>query len=181
VDSLKGQLLLASPALFDPNFRRTVVLVTEHNEEGAAGLVLNRRSETAVAEAVPNLTPLVPGEALVYVGGPVQQQAVLVLAEFEDPEDAAILVVDDVGFVAGDGDFQLLAEATRRVRVFAGYSGWGAGQLEAELEESSWIVEAASGLDLFADPGSDLWGAALSRKGGVYRVVALMPEDPSRN
>src|SRR5438093_10786099 len=99
MDSLKGQLLLASPGLFDPNFRRTVVLVTEHNDEGAAGLVLNRRSETAVGEAVPNLTPLVPEEEVVYVGGPVQQQAVLVLAEFDDREDAAILVVDQVGFV----------------------------------------------------------------------------------
>src|SRR5262249_20696806 len=153
-----------SPALFDPNFRRTVVLVTEHNEEGAAGLVLNRRSETAVAEAVPNLAALVAEEELVYVGGPVQQAAVLVLAEYDDAEEAAVVVVADMGFIPGDGDFELLAGATRRVRVFAGYSGWSAGQLEAELEESSWIVEDASGLDLFADPESDLWGAALTRK-----------------
>ena len=105
MDSLKGRLLLASPSLFDPNFRRTVVLVTEHNEEGAVGLVLNRRSETAVAEALPDLVRLVDEEERVYVGGPVQQSAVLVLAEFEDPEDAAELVVDDIGFVPGDGDF----------------------------------------------------------------------------
>ena len=125
MDSLKGQLLLASPALFDPNFRRTVVLVTEHTEEGAAGLVLNRPSETAVADAVPDLLPLVSEEERVYVGGPVQESAVLVLAEFEDPEEAALLVVDDIGFLPGDGDFDLLAGATRRVRVFAGYAGWG--------------------------------------------------------
>jgi putative transcriptional regulator len=178
---LKGQLLLASPALVDPNFRRTVVLVTEHNEEGAAGLVLNRLSETAVADAVPDILPLVAEEERVYVGGPVQQSAVLVLAEFDDPEDAAMLVVGDVGFVPGDGDFELLAATTRRVRVFAGYAGWGAGQLESELEESSWIVEAADGLDLFPEPDTDLWGAVLQGKGGVYRVVALMPEDPSLN
>ncbi len=181
MDSLKGRLLLASPALFDPNFRRTVVLVTEHNEEGAAGIVLNRRSETTVSDAVPDLAPLVPEEALVYVGGPVQQSAVLVLAEFDDPEEAAVLVVDDVGFVPGDGDFGLLAAATRRVRVFAGYSGWGTGQLEAELEESSWIVEEPEGLDLFPDPETDLWSTVLRRKGGIYRVVALMPDDPSLN
>ena len=181
MDSLKGKLLLASPALFDPNFRRTVVLVTEHTEEGAAGLVLNRISETFVREAVPNLVQLVAEEELVYVGGPVEQSAVLVLAEFDDPGDAAILVVDDVGFVPGDGDFSVLARATRRVRVFAGYAGWGPGQLEAELEESSWIVEAPSGVDLFPEPQTDLWGSTLRRKGGVYRVVALMPEDPSRN
>jgi putative transcriptional regulator len=181
MDSLKGRLLLASPSLFDPNFRRTVVLVTEHNEEGAAGLVLNRLSETPVVDAVPDLAPLVADEERVYVGGPVQQTAVLVLAEFEDPDEAATLVVDDVGFVPGDGDFALLAVSTRRARVFAGYAGWGAGQLEAELEESSWIVEEADGIDLFPEPEADLWGSAVRRKGGVYRIVALMPEDPSLN
>ena len=146
MDSLKGQLLLASPALFDPNFRRAVVLVTEHTEDGAAGLVLNRPSETAVSDAVPDLVPLVGGEEPVYVGGPVQESAVLVLAEFDDPDDAAMLIVDDVGFVPGDGDFDLLAGATRRARVFAGYAGWGPGQLEAELEESSWIIEPSAAL-----------------------------------
>ncbi len=179
---MKGQLLLASPSLFDPNFRRTVVLVTEHTDEGAAGLVLNRPSQTAVADAVPDLLPLVEDDERVYVGGPVQESAVLVLAEFDDPEDAAMLVVGDVGFVPGDGDFQLLAGSTRRVRVFAGYAGWGPGQLEAELDESSWIVEGtAPGRDLFVGPEADLWGSVLRGKGGVYKVVALMPEDPSLN
>jgi len=181
VDSLKGQLLLASPALFDPNFRRTVVLVTEHTEEGAAGLVLNRPSETAVADAVPDLLPLVSEEERVYVGGPVQESAVLVLAEFEDPEEAALLVVDDIGFLPGDGDFDLLAGATRRVRVFAGYAGWGPGQLEAELEESSWIVGSSPAPELFPELEDDLWARILRDKGGVYRVVALMPADPSVN
>ncbi len=181
MDSLKGQLLLASPALFDPSFRRTVVLVTEHTEEGAAGLVLNRPSETAVADAVPDLLPLVSEEERVYVGGPVQESAVLVLAEFEDPEEAALLVVDDVGFLPGDGDFDLLAGATRRVRVFAGYAGWGPGQLEAELEESSWIVGSSPAPELFPELEDDLWARVLRDKGGVYRVVALMPEDPSVN
>ena len=181
MDSLKGQLLLASPALFDPNFRRTVVLVTEHTEEGAAGLVLNRPSETAVADAVPDLLPLVSEEERVYVGGPVQESAVLVLAEFEDPEEAALLVVDDIGFLPGDGDFDLLAGATRRVRVFAGYAGWGPGPLEAELEESSWIVGSSPAPELFPELEDDLWARILRDKGGVYRVVALMPEDPSVN
>lgn len=181
MESLKGQLLLATPALIDPNFRRTVVLIAEHGEEGAMGLVLNRPSETAVSEAVPDLSALVEEGAPVWVGGPVQQQAVLVLAEFEDPEEAASIVVGDVGFVPSDGDFELLATATRRVRVFAGYAGWGAGQLESELEESSWLVEPAGDLDLFPEPAADLWGFVLRRKGGAYRLLALMPEDPSVN
>src|SRR3954454_23176050 len=103
METLQGQLLIASPALFDPNFRRTVVLVTEHNEEGAAGLVLKRPSEAGVGDAVAGLLPLVGDDERVVVGGPVQEQAVLVLAEFEDPDDAAMLVVGDVGFVPGDG------------------------------------------------------------------------------
>jgi len=181
VESLKGQLLLASPALFDPNFRRTVILVGEHSEEGAMGLVLNRPSETAVADAVPELADLVGDSTRVWVGGPVQQSAVMVLAEFDDPSEAASIVVGDVGFAAAEGDYALLAASTRRARVFAGYAGWGPGQLEAELEESSWIVEPATGLDLFPDEQSDLWSAVLRRKGGVYRLVALMPEDVSVN
>jgi putative transcriptional regulator len=181
VESLKGQLLLASPALFDPNFRRTVVLITEHNEEGAAGLVLNRRSGTHVVDAVPDLTPLVEDEELVYVGGPVQQEAVLCLAEFEDPDDAAMLVVDHVGFVPGDGDFGLLAGGTRRARVFAGYAGWGPGQLEGEIEQEAWFTVAPMPEDLLADEPDELWSVVLSRKGGWHRVVARMPADPSLN
>ena len=128
-----------------------------------------------------SLSWLVPDEERVYVGGPVQESAVLVLAEFDDPDEAAMLVVDDVGFVPGDGDFDLLATATRRARVFAGYAGWGPGQLEAELEESSWIVESSPTPELFSEPEDDLWARVLRDKGGVYRVVALMPDDPTVN
>lgn len=181
VESLKGKLLISAPSLFDPNFRRTVVLVAEHGEEGAMGLVLNRASTTTVAEAVPDLAAVVDPEEPVYVGGPVQPQAVLVLAEFDDPEAAATLVTGDVGFARADGDLALLAASTRRARVFAGYAGWSPGQLEAELEEEAWLVEAANGLDLFPEPGADLFASVLRRKGGIYRVLALMPVDPSVN
>src|SRR5205807_7465812 len=123
------------PALFDPNFRRTVILVGEHGDEGAMGLVLNRPADVTVGEAVPTLAAVVGEEARVHVGGPVQPEAVLVLAEFSDADVSATLVVGDVGFASSDGDLEELAGAVRRARVFAGYSGWGPGQLEAELEE----------------------------------------------
>jgi putative transcriptional regulator len=181
VTSLKGRLLLATPALFDPNFRRTVVLVGEHGEEGAMGLVLNRPAQVTVAEAVPPLAVVAGEESLVHVGGPVQPEAVLVLAEFDDASAAATLVVGDVGFASSDDDLDALAVATRRARVFAGYSGWGPGQLEAELAEESWLVEPADEVDLFPAPDADLFGSVLRRKGGTYRVLALMPEDPSSN
>lgn len=181
MDSLRGQLLLASPGLFDPNFRRTVVLVTEHSDEGAAGLVLNRRSEATVGEAIPDLAALAGGEEPVFVGGPVQQDAVLVLAEFDDAGEAATLVDGDIGFVPADADFDLVAASTRRARVFAGYAGWGPGQLEAELDEDSWLVEPIDGADLFPDAGADLYASVLRRKGGSYRVLALLPDDPRMN
>jgi putative transcriptional regulator len=179
--SLKGRLLVATPALFDPNFRRTVVLVGEHGEEGAMGLVLNRPSDVTVGEAVPPLAPVAGAESRVHVGGPVQPEAVLVLAEFTDPAAAATLVVGDIGFASSEGELDSVGDSVRRARVFAGYSGWGPGQLEAELEEESWLVEPAEGVDLFPEPGDDLFGAVLRRKGGTYRMLALMPEDPSAN
>jgi putative transcriptional regulator len=181
VSSLKGRLLVATPVLFDPNFRRTVVLVGEHGEEGAMGLVLNRPSDVTVGEAVPPLADMAGADSRVHVGGPVQPDAVLVLAEFTDPEAAATIVVGNVGFASSDSGLDEVAGVVRRARVFAGYSGWGPGQLEAELEEESWLVEPAEGVDLFPEPGQDLFGDVLRRKGGTYRMLALMPEDPSSN
>ena len=181
MESLKGQLLVASADLHDPNFHRTVVLVTEHAEDGALGVVLNRPAEATVVQAVPGLAPLVTDDSPVYVGGPVDQESLIVLAEFEDPDDAAAIVFDDVGFVPGDADIELTAAALRRARVYAGYAGWAAGQLEAELEAEGWIVEPARPEDVFgADPFA-LWKRVLSRKGGPYAFLATIPPDPSLN
>jgi putative transcriptional regulator len=127
-ESLRGKLLLASPTLLDPNFVRTVVLIAEHTEEGAMGLVLNRPAASSVSEAVPDLAWLTGDEELVYVGGPVAETAVIVLAEFERPEVAGALVEGDLGFVGTDADdAEVLEGAIRRARVFAGHAGWGPG------------------------------------------------------
>jgi putative transcriptional regulator len=183
VDSLAGRLLIASPSLLDPNFHRTVVLVTAHDENGAMGLVLNRPAEATVGDALPELAPLVDDEETspVHVGGPVEPSAVMALAEFDEPDEAAAIIFEDVGFLAADGDNALAAAATRRVRVFAGYAGWGAGQLETELEEEAWIVHEPLPDDVFADDGSELWRDVLRRMGGPYALVAMMPPDPSMN
>jgi putative transcriptional regulator len=181
MDSLRGKLLVASPALLDPNFRRTVVLIAEHNEEGAMGVVLNRESELEVDDAAPPLAELVEPGAHVLEGGPVQPTAVVVMAEFEDTGAAATLVIDDIGFVAAEADFDSLGTAVRRVRVFAGLSGWGPGQLESELERDDWIVEAATPEDVFGEDVDDLWSSVLERKGGQFALVARMPDDPSLN
>jgi putative transcriptional regulator len=173
--SLRGQLLVATPALLDPNFARTVVLVAEHGEAGAMGLVLNRPSETLVADAVPELASLTGDEEPLYVGGPVATDAVLALAEVDDPDDASELVVGDVGFVQ-DPDV-----AARRGRVFVGYAGWSAGQIEAELVEQSWIVVPAEPDDVFSHEPDELWSRVLRRQGGSLALLATMPLDPSLN
>ena len=181
MDSLRGQLLVAAPTLLDPNFRRTVVLIAEHGDEGAMGIVLNRASEIDVADAAPSLAHLVePGE-LVHTGGPVQPTAVVIVAEFDDPEQAASIVVDNVGFVAAESDFDALENGVARARVFAGLAGWAPGQLEAELERDDWFLEPADAEDVFSDDPDALWSAVLERKGGQYVLIARMPLDPSLN
>ncbi len=180
-ESLKGKLLVASPALVAPVFWRTVILVTEHTDEAAMGLVLNRPTDVPVAEAVPPLAPLVDDDARLHVGGPVQPEAIVALAEFDDPDEAGAIVLDDVGFLPADADAALLAGATRRSRVFAGYSGWGPGQLESELSEPAWIVAEARPEDVFSPDADGLWSTVLRRKGGRFALLARMPADPSVN
>lgn len=180
VPSLTGQLLVASPGLHDPNFRRTVVLVTEHSEEGAAGLVLNRPTEAEVSDVVPQLESLVDDGDLVYMGGPVQPNGVLVLGEFLDPTDAAVPLFGSLGFPSLELPEEVLPLTTRR-RIFAGYAGWGSGQLEDELAREDWILEEAQNDDAFTEAPDALWADVLRRKGGIYELVARMPEDPSVN
>src|SRR5438874_11231081 len=180
METLTGQLLVASPGLLDPNFHRAVVLVTEHNDEGSAGLVLNRPSPAPVAEIVPQLETLVEDGEQVWLGGPVQPEAVLVLGEFLDPDDAAVPLFGALGFPALD-DPDEIVPATIRRRVFAGYAGWGVGQLEAEVADEDWILEPALPDDAFTDDPEELWRDVLRRKGGIYELVARMPEDPRVN
>ncbi len=173
--TLRGRLLVAAPSLRDPRFFRSVILIAEHGVGGAMGLVLNRPSETSVGEAVPELASLSAGDEPVFVGGPVATESVLALAEVDDPDDASELVLGDVGFVQ---DPEI---AARRGRIFVGYAGWSPGQIEAELEEESWIVVAAEADDVFSNEPAALWSAVLRRQGGPLSLLATMPPDPSLN
>ena len=181
-ESLRGKLILASPALRDPNFVRSVVLIAEHTDEGAMGLVLNRPASATVGEAVPDLSWLAGDAEPVYVGGPVAETAVIVLAEFDLPELAGAIVEDDLGFIGSDADDpERLDGAIRRARVFAGHAGWGPGQLESELAEESWIVEPPLREEIFTLDPEALWGDVLRRKGNRFALLATMPPDPSVN
>ena len=172
-ESLSGQLLIASPSMAD-FFRRAVVLVVEHTTEGAFGLVLNRPSETTVGEAAPELGELIGGEHMLHIGGPVQSNAVTAIGEHAEPGASSKLIVGTVGMVDLDDPPKLA-----QLRVFAGYAGWGAGQLDDEVEQEAWMVEPAHPDDPFAE--GDLWAAVLERMGDEFALLARMPSDPSMN
>jgi len=179
VQSLRGHVIVAAPSLLDPNFARTVVLIAEHTDEGALGVVLNRPSENTVGEVVPDIGEIVDPDETVFTGGPVQTSGVMVLAEFDDPDQAALTVDGDLGFVALESDMDDLH--TSRARAFAGHAGWGPGQLDAELGEEAWFVAPFEREDAFAGEPDELWSRVLQRKGGAYALVARMPLDPSLN
>ena len=172
-ESLNGNLLIASPSMPD-YFHRSVILMVEHSEQGAFGLILNRPSETTVGEVSPELAQLIGEEHVLHVGGPVQPNAVTAVGEHPDPAAATKLIVAGVGMVDLDDPPELT-----RVRVFAGYAGWSAGQLEGELEQEAWFIEPVHPDDPFGD--GDLWATVLARKGGEYALLARMPPDPSVN
>jgi putative transcriptional regulator len=179
VESLQGKLLVSSPSLVDPNFRKTVVLIAHHDDDGAMGLVLSRPSDVPALHAVPSLEGLPGADDPVFVGGPVQPEAFMVLAEFDDVGQAAAPIIAGLGFMPADAEPEELS--IRRLRLFAGYSGWGAGQLEAELDESSWIVVEAHTDDAFARDPDELWRNVLHRKGGPFSLMETMPFDPGLN
>jgi putative transcriptional regulator len=181
MDSLRGKLLVAGPTLLDPNFRRTVVLICEHTEEGALGLVVNRPTPVEASDAVPELLPLIGDDARLWSGGPVQPASVVLLADFLEPPDDVLIVLEGVGLVLQGADLGDLALGERGARAFLGYSGWGPDQLEGELERDDWIVVDAEAGDAFDEDADELWGRVLARQGGEYALLARMPPDPSLN
>jgi putative transcriptional regulator len=180
MESLKGKLLISSGGLYDPNFRHTVVLVGEHNAEGALGVILNRALDVTVEEALPALAELVPPGSSLFEGGPVQRTSAVMLAELARPDLADILVFGAVGFVTRDVGSEVRPHILR-ARIFAGYAGWGPGQLEAEMATDTWILEPARIEDVFTDRPELLWARVLERKGPEFRRLSRMPFDPSMN
>lgn len=179
---LRGRLIAATPTLSDPNFAHTVVLVLDHGREGAAGLVLNRPSHLPVAEVLPGLARLASEPASVFVGGPVQPEAVLGLGRTgpqapTGPEGVLKPVLPGVAVVDLADDGESLPPVAA-VRLFAGYAGWSGGQLEDEVAAGGWFVVDGGPDDVFSAEPDGLWQRVLRRQGGVFRTVA---EDPSMN
>lgn len=171
-----GRLLVATPSLADPNFDRTVVLLIAHEDEGSLGVVLNRPGDVDVAEAVQGWEVHAAPPDMVFVGGPVQRQALIGLGRATPGTPGFEPVFADVGVV--DLSRDAASSAISDVRVFAGHAGWGAGQLEAEIETGSWFVLDADPTDASSSEPDDLWLSVLRRQEGVF---STFPVDPSQN
>lgn len=183
-DALAGRLLIATPNIEDPNFRRAVVLLCAHDGEGALGLVLNRPIEgEAVAAHLPHWAGLAAEPPVLFRGGPVSPAAVFALAASDDVPVAAwdLRVAPGLGLVdPGEGP-ERFAGRLARARVFAGYAGWGAGQLEGELDSHGWFVVDALPDDPFGARPDGLWREALRRQGGELARFASHPLQPNVN
>ncbi len=186
---MTGHLLVATPRLVDPNFSRRVVLVLDHGDHGALGVVIDRPGGVAVHELLPQWHSLATPPAELFVGGPVARNALIGLVRLASADAASgqagwRLLVDaerPVGIVDLAVDPAPLAESIVGARLFSGYAGWDTGQLEAEIEEGSWYVVQPSAPDpVSADP-EGLWRRVLRRQGGALAVVSGFPPDPTVN
>jgi len=184
-----GRLLLATAGLADPNFSRSVVLLLDHDETGTLGVVLNRPSTLRVAEALPSwATAVGPPPDVLFQGGPVGLDSALALATLTAvPVDPAAGpagwrgVVGDIGMIDLDVRAEELGPALRELRVYAGYSGWGAGQLDAELAAGAWIIVESEPGDAFCADPEKLWSRVWRRQPGERAFVSTRPDDPTHN
>jgi putative transcriptional regulator len=175
-------LLVAAPPLVDPNFDRTVVLVLEHGESGALGIVLNRPSDTTLADVFPEWRELVSPPDVAFAGGPVATDAVIALARRRAPEvDGFTEILDDLGTINLADDPLDIGASLLALRVFAGYAGWAPFQLEAEMAQGAWFDVALQPDDPFAAAPERLWRDVLRRQRGRLSVFSTFPEDASIN
>jgi putative transcriptional regulator len=178
----KGIFLVSEPFLPDPNFKRTVVLLTEHDEDGSIGFVLNRKTNLVLNDVLEDF-PEFP--APLYMGGPVEQNTLhyVHLAHHNIPGSKPVLPGLNWG-----GDFEIIKELVASgvmhlndIRFFIGYSGWSVAQLEAEMDEKAWILSPADSAMVMQEPDSDLWKEVLSKMGQQFKLMANYPDDPRLN
>ncbi len=175
-DTLAGSLLLAHPAMKDPNFRRSVVLMSSHNAEGAIGVVLNRPLGKRLGELSGDFALRPLASIPLFTGGPVQTEQ-LVLAAWQIRDDGFRLHFG----IDPDKAEELMAEEDTQVRGFLGYSGWSAGQLEKEMKVRTWVVVDVPEDLLTQSQDENLWRIVLSREGAEWQLLAGEPEDPGVN
>lgn len=177
-------LLLASPDLLDPNFVDAVVLLLDVNDEGALGVVLNRPSALPVAEVLGDWGDVVEEPEVLFQGGPVSTDGALAVALASPGVQGAVgfrVVADRLGLLDLDTPAELVVGTVERLRIFAGYAGWGAGQLQEEIEEGSWYVVPGHPDDVFRLDTRDLWRDVMRRQPGDLAMHANRPADPELN
>ncbi len=179
-ETLAGRLLVATPSLLDPNFYRTVVLMIEHDEDGALGVVLNRPLEIPVADYLEEWEYLVADPPVVFSGGPVQPEVALAVANGpHSTGDLSALIMEDIQLI--DLDLDPAVVTFERIRVFSGYAAWAPRQLEGEINEGAWWIVDCLPDDPFVPDSGDLWSTVLRRQGGQLALFATLPEDPGLN
>ncbi|GAB2617141.1 YqgE/AlgH family protein [Streptomyces capparidis] len=186
VSSLTGRLLVATPALADPNFDRTVVLLLDHDDEGSLGVVLNRPTPVDVEDVLQPWAELAGRPQVVFQGGPVSLDSALALGVVpgegrqSDPLGWR-RVHGAIGLVDLEAPPELLAAELGALRIFAGYAGWAPGQLEEELVDGAWYVVESEPGDVFSPDPERLWRSVLRRQRSELAMVATYPDDPSLN
>lgn len=181
--SLTGKLLIAEPMLGDPNFERSVVLMLDHSTQGALGIVLNRPTELEVETVLDEWAGWAIEPRVLHLGGPVEQTSVIGLARRRGAASPAgwAQVMGDLGSVDLDMAADEVGPGVEGIRFFAGYSGWGPGQVEEELAENAWVVVDSMPADVFAPDPETMWRVVLRRQGGKLGRLANFPRDPSFN
>ena len=175
--SLAGSLLVAHPSMLDPNFRRTVLFVSEHDPgEGALGVIINRPLDTQVADLVTETPPAGLAEVPVFLGGPVGKNQ-LMFAAFEWHQSSGLRLNHNVGSKKTSD----AAKKVITVCAFVGYAGWGAGQLENEVKQKAWLLQKANPSVLKLDRLPNLWFDIMRSLGPWYKMLAAAPDDPSLN
>jgi putative transcriptional regulator len=170
--------------LLDPNFARAVVLVLAHSDQGALGLVLNRPTVTAVASPLPEWEDLASEPAVIFVGGPVSEGTIClarVKPEVSVPSSGYLPLQGMLGTVDLESDPVFVAPWVAALRIFAGYAGWGPGQIESEMAEGAWWALEVDDGDVFSGEATTLWKRVLRRQGGHLALISAYPPDPSLN
>ncbi len=189
-DSLTGRLLVAAPTLRGSTFERSVVLMLSHDEDGALGVMVNKPTDVLVRDVLPGWLPVVSEPGVVFHGGPVSLDSALGLVTVDDGDGdgddgddplGVRRVTGRLGVVDLDTPAEIIEPVVTSMRVFAGYAGWGADQLDAEIDEGSWYVVDAEPPDAFRADVDDMWQAVLRRQSGKLALLATFPADPSLN
>jgi putative transcriptional regulator len=182
VKAQAGKLLVSEPFMQDPYFKRAVILLTEHNEKGSFGLIINKPIPMYLNEALENAPAF---DSRLSLGGPVQKETLHYLHQLGDIIPNSTEVMDGVFW---GGDFETIKDLIKSgqiqpgdIRLFVGYSGWAEGQLDSEMKSKSWIVAKTDKKQLFNEKSENLWTSVLERMGGNYAHLVNLPEDPRLN